>query len=90
MTKGWPNFADSLSAASRAIMSVFPPAMKGTMMVTGRVGQSDDACDSQHHRAQSANAMARADGRRRGRGVARRAFAPVRGKIAVARSGVSK
>jgi hypothetical protein len=90
MTKGWPNFADSRSAASRAIMSVFPPATNGTMMVTGRVGQSDDACDSQDHMAQSANAIARVDGCRRGRGVARRAFVPGSGKIAVARSEVSK
>jgi hypothetical protein len=71
-------------------MSVFPPAMKGTMIVTGRVGQSDDACDSQDHMAQSANAIARVDRRRRGRGVARRAFARVRRKTAVARSEVNK
>jgi hypothetical protein len=40
MMKGWPNFAESRSAASRAIMSVFPPATKGTMMVTDLAGQS--------------------------------------------------
>src|SRR3954469_10686120 len=90
MTKGCPNLADSRSAASRAIMSVFPPATNGTMMVTGRVGQSDDACESQDHMAQSANAIARVDGRRWGRGAERRAFAPVGKKIAVARSEVSK
>jgi hypothetical protein len=71
-------------------MSVFPPATNGTMMVTGRVGQSDDARDSQDHMAQSANAIARADGRRWGRGAARRAVARVSRKIAVARSEVSK
>jgi hypothetical protein len=40
MTKGWPSFAASRSAASRAIMSVLPPATNGTTIVTGRVGQS--------------------------------------------------
>jgi hypothetical protein len=40
MTKGWPSFAASRSAASRAIMSVLPPATNGTPIVTGRVGQS--------------------------------------------------
>jgi hypothetical protein len=40
--------------------------------------------------AQSANAIARVDGRRWGRGAERRAFAPVGKKIAVARSEVSK
>jgi hypothetical protein len=58
------------------------------MMVTGRVGQSGDARDSQDHMAQSANAIARADGRRWGRGAARRAVARVSRKIA--RSEVSK
>ena len=71
-------------------MSVFPPATNGTMMATGRVGESDDASDSQDHMAQSANAIARVDGRRWGRGAARRAITPVGKKIAVERSVVSK
>jgi len=68
---------------------VFPPATNGTMIVTGRVGQSD-ACDAQGESAASANAIARVDGRRWGRGVAGRARAPLSEKIAVARSELSK
>src|SRR5262245_37371167 len=40
MMKGWPNFDDRCWTASRAIMSVLPPAPNGTTTVTGRVGQS--------------------------------------------------
>jgi hypothetical protein len=70
-------------------MSVFPPATNGTMIVTGRVGQSD-ACDAQGESAASATAITRVDGRRWGRGVAGRARAPLGEKIAVARSELSK
>src|ERR1700686_873909 len=37
--KFWPNFSDKSCAASRAIVSVLPPAPNGTTIVTGRVGQ---------------------------------------------------
>src|SRR6516225_9691477 len=40
MTKLWPNLAERCWAASRAIISVLPPAPNGTTTVTGRVGQS--------------------------------------------------
>src|SRR6516162_1059252 len=44
-TKLWPNLADKCCAASRAIMSVLPPAPNGTTMVTGLEGQSAAAID---------------------------------------------
>jgi hypothetical protein len=39
-TTFWPQIADNFSPTIRATTSVLPPAAKGTMMVTGRVGQA--------------------------------------------------
>src|ERR1700712_5584048 len=36
----WPNSSDTLAATTRARMSVVPPAAKGTISLTGRVGHS--------------------------------------------------
>src|SRR5271155_2279342 len=61
-----PNFCDRSCAASRAIVSVLPPGPNGTMMVTGRVGQSAARAGSvPTARAKSADSM-RSEKSRRG------------------------
>jgi len=37
---GWPHFSESFSATMRGMRSALPPAGNGTMMRTGRAGQS--------------------------------------------------
>jgi hypothetical protein len=37
-TTGWPSEAVILSASTRAITSMAPPVVAGTMIFTGRVG----------------------------------------------------
>jgi hypothetical protein len=39
-TTGWPSCAENRSASRRASRSAGPPAAKGTMIRTGRVGQA--------------------------------------------------
>src|SRR5262245_46266687 len=58
MTKDWPSFDDRCCAASRAIISVLPPAPNGTITVTGRAGQSvarnGPVCNARVARARNA------------------------------------
>src|SRR5258708_23528612 len=55
---GWPSRSPSLSASSRAGMSVEPPAAPGTTRVMGRVGQASAAMAAVAH-SQAAAASVR-------------------------------